>query len=676
MDCPETFRRWTRYLARTDRRLFGLIVMFGIVLRVICITAFSPGDPLAISGDAVQYHHFGLSIATDPDWFGKHLGMVPPLYPLFLASVYSITGDCPRCGLYAQSLLAGLCAGMVFLIGRRLAGRAVGLLAAACVLAHPAILVWGCMLLREDLVLLTFLLTLYLALELRHDVSRSKVMLLGLAYSLLIHTDPRFLIYFPLLGLLVLLQRRWHRWRWIPALIFAGTVLILLVPWTVRNYVAYGRFVLIDVRTLGLIQMKDLGEIGYEKPPREVDELALAHGTIKAGELKPAASAVTGVREAAGSAPSVESRFARLLRIAPWNFTEFWRICRFREGYNPVLGRIEPKWSRSHNLGSILYFAPLIILSLVGTVLCFQRDRLAAIVLFAPLVVHTFLHMTQFVTQRYRLPIELIMILLSMLALVAIYERIATRRRRRRATQDSEQELKRWPLTAEIRRSIHVVIPAYNEERVIADTLRPLISGGYSIVVVDDCSTDGTWDVLKSLPVVALRHAINLGQGAALQTGMNYALLRQADFVVHFDADGQHEVADIDTLVAPLLADEADVVLGSRFLRVADREAVPGLRRWLLRAGVLVNGLLTGVWLTDAHNGFRALSRTAAEKIRLQENGFAHASEILVQIRRARLRCLERPTKICYTEYSIGKGQSAWNAVKIAMDVALRRLLK
>lgn len=224
--------------------------------------------------------------------------------------------------------------------------------------------------------------------------------------------------------------------------------------------------------------------------------------------------------------------------------------------------------------------------------------------------------------------------------------------------------------------SVFVVVPARNEGRVLRTSLGPLIDMGYSVVVVDDGSSDDTWTLLQALPVYSLRHAVNLGQGAALQTGTTFALRRHADYIVHFDADGQHRAPDVPTLLEPLERGVADVVLGSRFLRRADSEAVPVLRRLLLRGGVWVNAALTGVRLTDAHNGLRAFTREAAMMIDLQENRFAHASEILSQIHRQKLRYVERPTAIIYTEYSRAKGQSSWDAIKIVVDMLLRRVFR
>jgi len=225
-------------------------------------------------------------------------------------------------------------------------------------------------------------------------------------------------------------------------------------------------------------------------------------------------------------------------------------------------------------------------------------------------------------------------------------------------------------------RDVYVVIAAHNEGRVIRTTVIPLVERGYSVVVVDDASSDDTERQLEGLPVSVLRHGINLGQGAALQSGMQFALRRGARYIVHFDADGQHRVSDIDALLAPLRSGQADVALGSRFLRAEDRAAVPARRRLLLRGGVVVNGLLTGLWLSDAHNGLRALTAQAASRIELRENRFAHASEILNQIRRARLRHVEVPTAIVYTAYSMEKGQSSLNAVKIVIDLLLRRIFR
>jgi glycosyltransferase involved in cell wall biosynthesis len=222
---------------------------------------------------------------------------------------------------------------------------------------------------------------------------------------------------------------------------------------------------------------------------------------------------------------------------------------------------------------------------------------------------------------------------------------------------------------------IYILIPSFNEGKVIRQTIRSL-GDQYHIVVIDDASTDDTANAVRDLPIYYLRHDINLGQGAALQTGMDFALQQGADIVVHFDADGQHNPADIDRFIDILKTRKVDVVLGSRFMRQDDLLAIPRLRRLLLRVARVINGLLTGLWLSDAHNGFRVLNRNALHAIQLKENRMAHASEILMQIRRCQLRYVECPTHIIYTEYSQVKGQRWQGAVDILIDVFINKYFR
>lgn len=223
---------------------------------------------------------------------------------------------------------------------------------------------------------------------------------------------------------------------------------------------------------------------------------------------------------------------------------------------------------------------------------------------------------------------------------------------------------------------IFVVIPSWNEGETLGHTVSELVPYGYTIVVVDDGSKIPADQFVGSYPVRYLRHACNLGQGAALQTGTEYALREGARIVVHFDADGQHSPAQIEKLAEPVSAGGFDVALGSRFLNATDRMQVPFEKRILLRAGILVSWLFTGVWLTDTHNGFRALSRRAAERIRLRENGFAHATEILELIRKSGLRYTEVPVTVRYTGYSRAKGQSVFGGIDILIDLVIAKLTR
>src|SRR5215470_17833799 len=182
------------------------------------------------------------------------------------------------------------------------------------------------------------------------------------------------------------------------------------------------------------------------------------------------------------------------------------------------------------------------------------------------------------------------------------------------------------------RAQVHVVIAAYNEATAIARVVTEVGRAGYSVVVVDDGSADSTADVARAAGATVVRHPFNLGQGAALQTGIDHALAQEAAFIVTFDADGQHRVSDISRLTDALVEERADFVLGSRFLGQAPN--LPALRRLMLRAATQFTRLTTGLQVTDTHNGLRAMTRRGAAAIRLRQNRMAHASEFLGQIAR------------------------------------------
>lgn len=227
-------------------------------------------------------------------------------------------------------------------------------------------------------------------------------------------------------------------------------------------------------------------------------------------------------------------------------------------------------------------------------------------------------------------------------------------------------------MSAEVPAGVWVVVAAYNEAAVIAEVVRPLVVSGYRVVVVDDGSGDDTAARARAAGAIALRHVINRGQGAALQSGLGYALGRGAQVLVTFDADGQHSAEDIPRLVQPITGQTADIVLGSRLIEhSAD---VPRARRILLRLAVAFTGVMSGVRLSDAHNGLRAMSRRAAEQVDLQLDRMAHASEIIDQLVRTGLPLVEVSVTVRYTAYSLDKGQRAGNAARIVWDYLLNKL--
>lgn len=224
------------------------------------------------------------------------------------------------------------------------------------------------------------------------------------------------------------------------------------------------------------------------------------------------------------------------------------------------------------------------------------------------------------------------------------------------------------------RSGIFVVIAAYNEASCIERVVTEVRAVYPNVVVVDDGSADDTFQIAGRCATYALRHAINRGQGAALQTGIAYALRRGADVVVTFDADGQHRVEDIQALVAPILRGDCEITLGSRFLGGA--EDMPASRRRMLKLAVLFTRVVNRMKVSDTHNGFRAFSNRAARHIHITLDRMAHASELLDQIRASGLPFREVPVRIRYTPYSIGKGQPSRGALRIALHYLLGRVIQ
>ncbi len=229
-------------------------------------------------------------------------------------------------------------------------------------------------------------------------------------------------------------------------------------------------------------------------------------------------------------------------------------------------------------------------------------------------------------------------------------------------------------LPDDVRKQTFVVIPAYNEGSCLADVVSEVRAIYPNVVVVDDGSTDDTYAAAQRTAAFVLRHAVNRGQGAALQTGLTFALRRGARYVVTFDADGQHDPRDIDALLSPICAGECDIVLGSRFL--GEAIDLPFSRRVLLRIAVLLTRLVNGLSVTDAHNGLRAFSRKAAERIDIRLDRMAHASELLDFVAASGLPWKEASVTVRYTPYSLSKGQSHRGALRILLHYIVGRIVR
>ncbi len=255
------------------------------------------------------------------------------------------------------------------------------------------------------------------------------------------------------------------------------------------------------------------------------------------------------------------------------------------------------------------------------------------------------------------------------------------------------------------------VIPAYNEEKTIGEILEKVKLFVNKIIVVNDGSKDKTAEMAGQCGVQVINHIINRGLGAALRTGFSAAARENADIIITLDADGQHNPEDIPKLIAPIKNNEADAVIGSRFIlekhnsrhsecseesrgsaatheinvgrRIASsarsfgqypQDDVPIFRRFANFAGNLTTFLLFGIWVSDSQSGFRAFSQKALLKINLKSSGMEVSSEIIKEIKRNHLRLKEIPIKPVYTKYSMSKGQNLLEGARTLFQLILRRL--
>jgi len=218
---------------------------------------------------------------------------------------------------------------------------------------------------------------------------------------------------------------------------------------------------------------------------------------------------------------------------------------------------------------------------------------------------------------------------------------------------------------------VAILVPVFNEARVVGDVVRGLRERFDRVVCVDDGSTDGSGDAATAGGATVLRHATNLGQGAALQTAIDYALtLPEVRYLVTFDSDGQHQIDDVLAMLDLARAEDLAIVFGSRFLD--ERTRAGFLKKLVLKTAVWVTNQSTGMRLTDAHNGLRVIRRDAATGVHLTQNRMAHASEIVLQLGRTKLAWREFPVHLLYTDYSKAKGQSLLNAINILFELTFR----
>lgn len=215
---------------------------------------------------------------------------------------------------------------------------------------------------------------------------------------------------------------------------------------------------------------------------------------------------------------------------------------------------------------------------------------------------------------------------------------------------------------------ILVVVPAHNEQKNIGRVVSGLLKHGFDdILVVDDGSSDDTYKQALDNGAKVLRHKINRGQGATLETGNEYARQNNYEFVVHFDGDNQFNPQDIISAIEKIKNSKADLLLGSRFLD--NRSQIPFFKKKIvLPISKIINYFLTGVWLSDVHNGFRILNKKALDVLQIEQDNMAHNTEIIKKAKKNKLKIVEHPVEVIYHDY----GQGVLGGFKILWDLIIK----
>ena len=223
-----------------------------------------------------------------------------------------------------------------------------------------------------------------------------------------------------------------------------------------------------------------------------------------------------------------------------------------------------------------------------------------------------------------------------------------------------------------------LIIPCFNEGTVIGDVIRHARETFPNIVAVNDGSSDNSAEEIHKAGAHLVNHPVNLGQGAAIQTGVEYARAQPgARYFVTFDADGQHQVKDVVAMLERLRNEPVDIIVGTRFGRPRSADdQVPWIKRLVLKTVVLLSPRTRKLGLSDAHNGLRVFNKKVADELNIRMNGMSHASEFVAQMDERGWRVSEQPVDILYTDYSMSKGQSLINGVNILADGFVATRLK
>ena len=227
-------------------------------------------------------------------------------------------------------------------------------------------------------------------------------------------------------------------------------------------------------------------------------------------------------------------------------------------------------------------------------------------------------------------------------------------------------------VNSEITKDVYLVVPAFNEEKTVSQIIEGIAEKGYNVILVNDGSKDKTLDFAieskRKYPnqIFVVSHVINRGLGAALKTGMVLALEKGAKYIVTFDADGQHEIADIPKVCEPLIDGEADVVIGAR--PFGDMPLSKSFANYIMNALTLI---FYGRKVKDSQSGLRAFTAHAADAINIVSRGYGVSSEFIKEISDKNLRLEEVTITTIYTPETQNKGTDAIVGLRILTKMVI-----
>ena len=410
--------------------LFLLLVF--LFIRVIGVIFLA--DKLYTNIDSVQYYKYATAILENSTWltnpdFEGHFR--PPGYPLFLTLVFMIFGKDNFLAVYMiQSIISVIICYYIYLLSLRLIDRKNALIAFIWSGLYIFYILFSKLILREMLVLFLLLIFFFYFYDMliSKDHKKSSFWIFTLSYSLLIHVDPRYLFYLPFLPILIMIYRPELKY-FKKYFIFLGIIILLMIPWTIRNYLAYDGFVLISTKTFNLsnkisspqdnfsylkiLNFDKIKETKYEKYPTEEIREAVKRGenplNYKDQEL-----------EAIKKNIYPDSTF---LGRKWFNFVQFWEPCDFKMSYRPFPDcRFDRIRSTRYNIIILISYGLLLPFMLISIINMIRRKKKIVYLLLFPILVQTLLHIILWGVYRYRLPVDAFIIILGTNGMILTYK--------------------------------------------------------------------------------------------------------------------------------------------------------------------------------------------------------------------------------------------------------------